>query len=101
MLLLDPKAPGALLRWRLRVSDRGSGTGRKMVRDVPGPVALSRREGGMSLLCRAVSRRTLRAPGPGPVRQAERSTRDARAGASGLGGELSAELRGPRSAGRC
>src|SRR5262249_42875728 len=74
VFLLDPKAPGALLRRRLRVGDRRSGQGGDMVRDVPRAVALSRGEGGMSPLCRAVARRTVRARGSRPVRQASRST---------------------------
>ena len=39
MLLLDPKAPGSLLRWRLCVGDRCGGQGRQMVRDVRAAVA--------------------------------------------------------------
>src|SRR5262245_65141691 len=92
MLLLDPKAPGALLCRRLRFGIRGRGKGGEMVRDFPGSVPLSRGEGGMPLLCRPVPCRTVRARGPGPVRQASRSTWGPRAAATGLGGELSAEL---------
>src|SRR5262249_37310222 len=93
MLLLDPKAPGPLLRRRLRVGNRRRGKGGGVVREVAVAAPLYAGRAGVSLLCRAVSRRSVRAYGPRPVRKASRSTREARARAPGLGGELSAELR--------
>jgi hypothetical protein len=99
MLLLDPKASGALLRRRLRIGDRRSGQAGHIVRDVRVAVALSAGEGGISSLCGAVSRRMVRVRGSRAVRQASRSAWEARAAASGLGGELSAELQGSCSGG--
>src|SRR5262249_3129624 len=74
MFLLDPKAPGALLRRRLRVSNGGGGEGGDVVRDVRGVVTLSRGEDGIQFLCWPVPRRTVRAPGTRSVRQASNST---------------------------
>src|SRR5262245_28748228 len=100
MLLLDPKAPGPLLRRRLRVGNRRRGKGGGVVREVAVAAPLYAGGAGVSLLCRAVSRRLVRAYGPRPVRKASRSTWEARARAPGLGGELSAELRRSCSAAR-
>src|SRR5215472_1632925 len=100
MLLLDPKAPGAPLRRRLRVRGQCGGHGRKMVRDVRIAVAFYAGEGRISLLRGAVSRCMVQAIGPRSVRQASGSTGRSRASPTGLGGELPAELRGSCGAGR-
>src|SRR5262249_27068861 len=56
MLLLDPEAPGALLRRRLRLGNRRCGQGGDMVRQVRVDVRLHAGGRGIRLLCRALSR---------------------------------------------
>src|SRR6516225_4307115 len=94
MLLLDPKTPSALLCRGLRGRDRRSGEGGDMVCNFLLAIALSGGEGGISFSCRSLPRRTVRGDGPPPIRELSRRTWTARATASGLGAELSAEFRG-------
>src|SRR5215471_3744645 len=100
MLLLDPEAPSPLFRRGLRLGHRGSGQGGGLVRQVAVAVTLYAGGGGISLLCRAVPGCMLRAHGQWHIRQASRSSWEARATASELGSELSAELRWSCSAGQ-
>src|SRR6516165_6669817 len=100
MLLLDSKAPSALLLRRFRVSERDSGQGGDVVRQVRVAVTLSAGEGGISLLCRAVSCCLVQARRSRSIRQASTSAWCARAAPTSLGSDLSAELRRSCSAGR-
>src|SRR5215469_14403082 len=101
MFLLDPKAAGARPRRRLRDGARGSGESGGLVCDVSVAIALSAGEDGISFLCRTVLRLAVRARWTRALRQVPRSTWRTRAAPKGLGGELSAELRGSRRPDRC
>ena len=82
------------------ISNRCSGQSGDVVSDLGIAAALHAGDRRIPLPCRVISRRLVRASAAELVRQASSSGRNAQAGTSGLGNELSAELRGSCNAGR-